>query len=298
METTRWTWLLLAVIAIGALDSLDAQIQVQLEMDRRLYLAHEPVTGTLTIVNRAGRDLVFGESDGLSWLDFTVTDGRGHLITPIRGIASEPPIVLASGQTYRHEVTVNRYYPMAQIGVYRVKASIHFPQIKRVFTTTSETVQITDGQPMWSQIVGVPQGHPEAGSYREYALMTYYHGARNKSLYFRLRDNDSGMVYKTYPIGDYMSIRPPQHAIDRQNQLHILHMSAPQKYTYTVVNVDGIPKMQREYYEKNADRPELVSNDFGEVRVEGGITAEEASVSYEETEFPRLSERPPGMPTF
>lgn len=273
-----------------------AQINLDLKLDRSLYLAHEPITGELLIVNMAGRDLIFGESGGLSWLDFSVTDGRGHLITPVQGERSERPIVLEAGKSYKHKVTINRRYPMATIGSYRVKASVHFPQINRVFETKQITVQVTEGQAMWSQIVGVPQGHPQSGTYREYSLMTYYHGARSKSLYFRLKDSDSGMVFRTYPLGDYLSLRPPAHAIDSQNQLHILHMTGPQAYRYTIINIDGEPVRQQTLYEKGANRPELKSSGHGDVTLVGGMTEEQAKTPYEQQEFHRLSDRPPGLP--
>lgn len=275
-----------------------AQIIVDLKLDRTLYLADEPITGELSIINRAGQDLIFGDSDGLSWLDFTVTDGSGNLITPSRDELGERPIVLSAGQSYKHKVTINRRYSMASIGTYRVKASVTFPQINRVFQTKSITVQVTQGQPMWSQIVGVPQGHPEAGTYREYALMTYYHGARSKALYFRLKQSDSGYVYRTYPIGDYMNLRPPTHAIDAQNQLHILHMTGPHAYKYTVINIDGEPVQQQKLFEKGTNRPELKTTSFGDVSIVGGISEEDVKTPYEQVEFHRLSERPPGMPNF
>lgn len=292
-----WIFLLLILFCLSARQA-GAQIQVELELDRKLYVQHEPITGTLTIINRAGQDVILGDTNGMSWLDFSVTDGRGYLVTPVRNHLNERPIVLSAGQTYRHPVTINRYYPMADIGVYRVKGTVTFPQINRVFSTPVVSVQVTQGQPIWSQIVGVPQGHPNAGTYREYALMTFYHGARSKALYFRLKDSDSGVVYKTYPLGDYMTVRPPQHAIDKQNQLHILHMSGPQRYKYTVIGIDGDPTIQKTYYEKNGNRPELKSNDFGEVSVVGGLTETEMETPYEEAEFRRLSERPPGLPNY
>jgi hypothetical protein len=273
-----------------------AQITVDLKLDRALYLADEPITGELIIVNRAGQDLIFGDSGGLSWLDFTVTDGGGNLITPSQNVISERPIVLSAGQTYKHKVMINKRYPMSSIGTYRVKASVTFPQINRVFQTKVITVQVTDGQPMWSQIVGVPQGHPEAGTYREYSLMTYYHGARSKALYFRLKGSDSGIVYRTYPIGDYMALRPPTHAIDPQNQLHVLHMTGPTEYKYTVINIDGEPVKQQKIFEKGSSRPELKTSSYGEVTLIGGVTEEEVKAPYEQTEFRRLSERPPGLP--
>ncbi len=297
MRMGRWplpACLIAVLLAAAATGS--AQINLDLKLDRSLYLAHEPITGELIIVNMAGRDLIFGESGGLSWLDFSVTDGRGHLITPVQGERSERPIVLGAGQTYKHKVTINRRYPMASIGSYRVKASVHFPQINRVFETKQVTVQVTEGQPMWSQIVGVPQGHPQAGTYREYSLMTYYHGARSKALYFRLKDSESGMVFRTYPLGDYIALRPPAHAIDSQNQLHILHMTGPQSYRYTIINIDGEPVRQQTLYGKGPNRPELKNSGYGDVTLVGGMTEEQAKTPYEQQQFHRLSDRPPGLP--
>lgn len=275
-----------------------AQIIVDLKLDRTLYLADEPITGELSIVNRAGQDLIFGDSDGMSWLDFTVTDGGGNLITPSRGEVNERPIVLSAGQSYKHKVTINKRYSMSSIGTYRVKATVTFPQINRVFQTRVITVQVTEGQPMWSQIVGVPKGHPDAGTYREYSLMTYYHGARAKALYFRLKQSDSGYVYRTYPLGDYMNLRPPTHAIDSQNQLHVLHMTGPQAYKYTVINIDGEPVTQQKLFEKGSNRPELKTTSYGDVTLVGGITEDEVKTPYEQVEFHRLSDRPPGLPNF
>lgn len=290
-------FIFLSLLLMG-LTQVHAQIQAELKPDRTLYIAHEPITATLTIVNRAGQDLVFGDSNGMSWLDFSITDNRGHLVTPVRRGLNERPIVLSAGQTYKHKVVINKLYPMAKIGIYRVKASITFPQINRVFDTKPVSVQVTEGQAMWSQIVGVPQGYPGAGTYREYSLMTYYHGARNKALYFRLKNSDSGQVLKTYPIGDYMEVRKPQYLIDRQNQLHILHLSTPKVYKYTIIGVDGDPVRQMNFYEKATNRPILKGNESGEVAVVGGFTEEEMKTPYEESEFRRLSERPPGIPNF
>lgn len=290
-------FIFLSLLLVG-LTQVHAQIQAELKPDRTLYIAHEPITATLTIVNRAGQDLVFGDSNGMSWLDFSITDNRGHLVTPVRRGLNERPIVLSAGQTYKHKVVINKLYPMAKIGIYRVKASITFPQINRVFDTKPVSVQVTEGQAMWSQIVGVPQGYPGAGTYREYSLMTYYHGARNKALYFRLKNSDSGQVLKTYPIGDYMEVRKPQYLIDRQNQLHILHLSTPKVYKYTIIGVDGDPVRQMNFYEKATNRPILKGNESGEVAVVGGFTEEEMKTPYEESEFRRLSERPPGIPNF
>ena len=85
---------LAAVVSLSIVGRLSAQITVELEMDRSLFMAHEPITGKLTLVNRAGQDLIFGDSGGMSWLDFNVTDGSGYLLTPVQSGGVERPIVL------------------------------------------------------------------------------------------------------------------------------------------------------------------------------------------------------------
>lgn len=289
----------LFVVLLGALCSpmiAKAQIQVDLKLDRSSYLAHEPIAGDLTIVNRAGRDLIFGNNSGQNWLDFSITDSRGRLVSPSQAARGARPVVIASGQAHKMRVIVNDSYPMGQTGSYRVKATVSFPQINQVFNSRSFTIQVVDGKPFWSQIVGVPQGQAGAGSYRVFELLTYYHGARQKALYFRLKDNKTTRVLRTYSIGDYLGVRPPTQAIDRDNQLHVLHMIAPQQYVYTVINLEGDAVKREQYFEKKGDRPMIVTLTSGDVELRGGISAKDAKTPYEKREFKRLSERPPGMP--
>ncbi len=273
-----------------------AQISVDLELDRSIYIAHEPITGKLTVVNRAGRDLIFGDSNGRSWLDYSITDSRGNLVSPIQASSGVKPVMIASGQTHQMKVVVNDIYPMSQIGTYRVTTTVSFPQINRVFQSKSLTVQIVEGTPLWNQIVGVPEGYPGAGTYRIYELLTYFHGTRQKALYFRLKDNTTGRAIRTFSLGDYLNVRPPAKAIDRSNQLHILHMTAPQQYYYTLVDLDGEVITREKYFEAKSSRPELITLPSGEVELRGGITEEQSKSPYEKREFRRISERPPGMP--
>ncbi len=147
-------------VFLAAVGPVSGQINLDLKLDRSLYLAHEPITGELIIVNMAGRDLIFGESGGSVGSISLSPTGPGTSSPRCRAKPTSVPSSSGPASlTYKHKVTINRRYPMANIGTYRVKASIHFPQINRVFETKSITVQVTDGQPMWSQIVGVPQGH-------------------------------------------------------------------------------------------------------------------------------------------
>ncbi len=296
-------WLTVAA-AIGlwlfAGDSARAQLDIGLQLDKKTFMTHEPVTGVLTMVNRAGREIVLdGPPSGAPWLDFNVVDGRQRLITPVQGIQNPKPLILPNGQPHRVKVMVNHSYPMSESGLYRVKVRVYFPPLKRYFETKVQTVNIVDGQVMWGpQPFGVPTGYEGAGTYRAYTLLTFFQGAQERSLYFRLTDHDTGRVRATYSLGQYMTARPPEQAIDNQSRLHILHMAAPKQYFYSVIEPDG-KATQKAYREKGTSRPELITNQqTGEVAIRGGVSEEEMAVPYEEREFRKLSERPPGMPIF
>jgi len=287
--------LLLCIAVVLLAPCLKAQISVGLQLDRTTYIPHEAISGNLTVVNRAGRDLILGSNSGANWLDYSITDGQGRLISPV-GKSGLKPIVIASGQTYTIKVTINENYPMARVGRYRIKANVTFPQINQVFASSSTNIQIAIAKSLWSQVVGVPQGYPGAGTYRVYETLAYYHGARSKALYFRLSDNETGEVYSCFTLGDYLNVRPPSFRTDRENHLHVIQMAAPLLYNYTVLDLDGEVLTRQNHYEKDGSRPALFTTQSGDVVLRGGVTEKDYLTPYENREFRLLSERPPGLP--
>lgn len=280
-------------------DTARAQLELSLEMDKTAYMTHEPVTATLTLVNRAGREIVLDNPTNGMWLDFNVNDSRGNLIPPVPGAAKPRPLILQSGAPHRIRVMVNQAYPMGESGMYRVKCRVFFPPIGRYFETRVKTVNLVDGQPLWGpQVIGVPRGYDGAGSYRAYTLLTFFQGSQKRSLYFRLTDKDTGRVRATYPLGEFMNARPPQQSIDSNSRLHVLHMATPGQYFYTVIEPTGTVASQTAYRDKGSSRPELVATSSGEVSIRGGATETELGTPYEEREFRKASERPPGLPKF
>jgi hypothetical protein len=292
---TAFLFPLLAIIGFSPL--AEAQLDIGLKMERKTYMAHEPVTGILTLINRAGRDVILDGKDGGSWLDFHVVDPRRQLISPLGNFDKPKPLVLKSGVPLEQRVIVSAMYPMGSTGMYAVKAQVYFSPLGRTFESNRSTINIVDGQKMWAQTVGVPPGLVGAGTFRTYALLTFMQGARKRSLFFRLADAETGIVRTTYSLGDYISVHKPDHLVDSKSRLHVLHLSGPQKYYYTVIDASGDAVLRETYRDHEGTQPALVVNSVtGDIKVQGGISIKEAMIPYEEREFRKLSERPPGMP--
>ena len=287
--------LLAALPILGDMGQLHAQIQVTFKVDKKVYMSHEAVSGQLVIVNRAGRDLVLEGRNGASWLDFHVTDSAGNLLTPVQGRAGLEPVLIRAGQTLRKQVYVNRRYPMVRIGIYRLKENVYFPPLNRYFQTRIQSIQITGGHEIWSQVVGVPPEYDKQGTYRKYSVLRLDHQG-GKEIYFRLSHADSGVVIKTYSLGRLLMVTDPKMGVDTGNRLHILHMGAPQAYAHTIIDVEGNALPQEFFFAKDNNRPRLVQMGSGDIFVEGGIPADKKDSIYEKNEFRKLSELPPGMP--
>ena len=99
----------LVAIALGLFGgAARAKLEVKFELDKKTFMTHEPVTGTLELINRAGQEIVIdGPGPGRGWLDFRVIDGRQHLISPVPGIPPPKSLILPSGQPFRTKVMVN-----------------------------------------------------------------------------------------------------------------------------------------------------------------------------------------------
>jgi hypothetical protein len=269
-----------------------AQISVTMEPTKKLYVAYEPVTVAVSITNRAGRDIVLA-SRGTPWLSFSVTDSNGNLVSPGGSTAFEP-VMIPAGQMLSRKINVNSMYPMGQKGIYRVSASVYFPQLDRYFQSQPSTIQVSDGRELWRQVVGVPEGREGEGTYRRYTLLSFNTGSE-RLLYVRVQDDRTGAVFTTFSLGQFIAIREPEWTIDGLNQLHILQLGAPRTYAHTIIDVDGQVVSRKVYYEATGQKPQLAPTGTGEIVVAGGISEEDANRNPLGPAIHMISERPEGL---
>jgi hypothetical protein len=139
----------------------------------------------------------------------------------------------------------------------------------------------------------VPDGTAGAGSVRTYSLLTNRF-ADHTSLYVRVENKDNGIVYATYPLGRVIAFDEPQKELDRANQLHVLHCSAPRTWAYSHVGLDG-QLLKQETFMETKSRPRLMHTSEGMIAVTGGMREVPAAQAVRST-APKLSTRPAEMP--
>ena len=267
------------------------QVQVDLKFKRLQYIAYEPVIVTVAITNLAGREIELRDSDGQSWLGFEITGNDGQSISPVKMEPAQPPLKIEAGQRVTRQIDLAPLYPVQDFGAYHVRTNVYFADLGKFFYSRAGVFEVTDARPIWQQTVGIPSGGAAAGEVRTYSLLTNRF-PDHTSLYVRVQDKDTGIVYATYSLGRTITFEQPQAEIDRANQLHVLHCAAPRAWSYSRIGLNGELLAHSSYMEARG-RPRLVHAGDGEVAVRGGIV--QAPVEKSRSTAPKLSARPPGL---
>jgi len=270
----------------------EGQIQVDVKFKRLQYIAYEPVVATIAITNLAGRDIELHDADAQSWLGFEVTRSEGQPISLLNSENAQPPLKIEAGQRVTRQIDLASLYPVHDFGAYHVRTHVYFTDLGKFFYSGTRVFEVTDARPIWQQTVGIPTGVPAPGDARTYSLLTNRF-PDHTSLYVRVQDKDTGIVYATYSLGRSIAFEQPQAEIDRANQLHVLHCAAPRAWSYSRIGLNGELLTHSSFMETKT-RPRLVHSANGEVAVRGGVIETPAQSSR--STAPKLSARPPDLP--
>jgi hypothetical protein len=284
----RWSLVCLCFAASSAV----AQIQVELKFPRLQYIAYEPVVADLVITNLAGRDVDLRDADGQSWFGFEVTANEGRSVAPISNAGTEP-LNVAAGKRVTRKINLTPLFGVHDFGTYRVRAHIYFADLNKFFYSQTKVFEVTDARPIWQKTVGVPEGAGASGNGRTYSLMTNRF-PDHTSLYVRVEDKDSGIVYATYSLGQVIALDEPETEFDQSNQLHVLYCAAPRNWSYVRVGLNG-ELLSRASFDETTTRPRLVHSEDGVVKISGGMMETPVTQATRET-APKLSARPPSAP--
>jgi hypothetical protein len=246
----------------------------------------------LVITNLAGRDVDLHDAGGQPWFGFEVTGNEGRSIAPISNTGTEP-VNVAAGKRVTRKINLTPLFGVHDFGTYRVRAHIYFADLNKFYYSQTKVFEVTNARPIWQKTVGVPEAESTSGSVRTYSLMTNRF-PDHTSLYVRVEDKDSGIVYATYSLGQVVAFDEPQAEFDHSNQLHVLYCAAPRSWSYARVGLNG-DLLSRASFAETKTRPRLVHSEDGVVRIAGGMMDTPVTQATRDT-APKLSARPPNAP--
>jgi hypothetical protein len=116
------------------------------------------------------------------------------------------------------------------------------------------------------------------------------------TLYVRIREERTGRVLATYPIGRLVLQQEPQATLDSDSNLHAFFLTGPKMYRHIIIDPDGKMLSEEIHEAKNSSTPELKIAQGGSVRVAGGQLYDPNQPEEPKEVIRRLSDRPVDAP--
>ncbi len=285
--------LLSALLLASALVSARAQITVDIELKRSLYVRYEPLICTVSITNTSGRTLDLADTAREKWFGFEIRTLDGRPIPPINPDYTNAPMQIQNQQTIKRSINLAPLFPISEFGTYRISAAVYSSQLGKYFTSPTMNVDITEGRKLREDSVGVPEG-AGPGTTRTFTLLAH-RLSRTTVLYLRVEDKDAGVIYCTTQLGRYLLSGTPDVKFDNANNIHILQNAAPKAFLLSVFDING-KVVKQQGYQSGAERPHLAKQSDGSVTVVDGTPYDVNAKSPEET-LPKMDDRPVPLPT-
>ena len=290
-------WIVLAagiLLSAGAVEQAAAQVRVDIAFKRKLYVMYEPLIATVTINNLSGRPLLLENSDHHRWFGFNIESADGRIIPPINADYALAAAAVGPGEKLTRSVNLTPLFPLHEFGLYRVKASVYVADFARYFSSPPLAVEITDGRPIWQEVVGIP-GNGGEHDLRTITLLSHKL-SRSTRLYVRIENREHGRVYATHQLGQFLTFGRPEVLLDVDNQIHILQNTLPKQFLYTHLGLSGEILAQQAFNDAGS-RPRLVKEAGGTVKVAGGRPfTPGAEDPQDEATTDKLGDRPVPLP--
>jgi hypothetical protein len=282
-----------AFLLVLGLHEAAAQLRVDISLKRKLYVMYEPLIAAVTVHNLSGRPLLLDNTAEHRWLSFNIESADGRIIPPNNPDYAFPPAAIEPGEKLPAAFNLTPLFPLQEFGLYRIRASVYVPEFGRFFSSPPLAVEITEGRPIWQEVVGVPGGDGKP-SLRTITLLSHKL-SRSTRLYARIEDRENGRIYATHQLGPFLTFGRPDVILDARNEIHILQNSAPKQFLYTHLDLDG-KVIDRQFYVEAGSRPRLAKQDGGTVVVSGGRPYTPGEEEKAQMEADKIGDRPVPLP--
>ncbi|MBN9691189.1 MAG: hypothetical protein J0M24_13205 [Verrucomicrobia bacterium] len=248
--------------------SVMAQVDLDLTMDRQIFLPSEDTEVAVRISNFTGEPLTLGQEP--RWIHFTVEDLRGRVAGKLQDPPDTGEFTLEPATRGKLRFNITPMFNITTPGSYRIFASIRLPTGEEV-TSDPHTFEIISGVKLSEpREVGFRNAEGQLER-RKFVLQRASFPNKRVQLYARLTDSTESHTIKVIPLGNTVSFDRPEWLVDRESHFHVLHRTDSAHYFYHVLAPDGSLTFRQLWLADGTSRVELRVNEEGEVRVFGAV---------------------------
>lgn len=280
----------MAAVLVCYCTPIHAQLATSLSLNKKNYVAGEPVIAEIIITNHAGRDLALASTRELPWLAIVVTNSSGNPVST-RKLNAFGAMKIKTGESLAKQVDLTEFFLLDNQGNFAVSAVVRDPSKGVQGASTNRMLfNLNPGRTYWRQKLGVSSDN--GTSTREFRLLTFSDGQKSQ-LYAQVIDGTTGMKLRTFLLGDTLMLRKPMVTLDKDQRMHVMFLATPTMWVHCQVSADG-KLVDRKIHERAGQGdPVLMAYGDGSVRVVNSIPYDPAAAAEERSKVRKASDRPP-----
>ncbi len=281
--------LTLAALLLCPIAELRAQLATSLSMNKKTYVAGEPVIAEVIITNHSGRELTLASTRSMPWLSFVVTKSNGNPVTT-RQLNAFGAMKIKAGESLAKQVDLTQFFLLNSQGNFAVSAVVRDPNGNVQGASTNRMLfNLNPGRTYWSQKVGVSSD--KGSESRELKLLTFSDGQKTQ-LYAQVMDGRTGLPMSTFPLGEALMLRKPMVTLDGNRRMHVMYLATPSMWVHSQVSADGKLVGRDIHQRASQGDPVLMAYGDGSVRVVNSILYDPKAAEAERSKVRKATDRP------
>lgn len=258
----RLLFLLAVGSAVGQTPAM-GQVELSARLQHGRVLQFEPILSTVRIHNRTPRPVQVGRGQEVE-LHFDIAVRPGDFLPERADARYADPFTVEPGESVSVVVNLLDRYPLTRLGPYSVRARIAYAG--RTQQSGRMQLDVVPGLRVQST-EGTLTG--ELGGPRRICTLLNLTRDGREHLFLRFDDPDEQLCYGVHDLGTFIRFAEPRLEVDLLGHVHVLHQSAPSRYTHSVFRLNGRP-LDRTFYTKGYASIRLEPGEDGELVVVGG----------------------------
>lgn len=253
---TRTIGLLAVLWAVCA----QGQVELKLRLAHPTVLHMEPVLASLTVVNGEEADLLIGETNGNARLFFDIEVSPGRVVTRTEAPLFRSPAPVRAFKSATLEFDLLSLYQIRAPGAYSVVARLHGPG--GLFTSARQFLDVVPGMSVATMV----KTGPDDVRYT-YQLRTLSRD-REEHMFLRVDDMGENLCHGVFDLGSILRVVDPVLRRDGHGRVHVLHQSAPTRFTHSVFEADGVP-VSTKFWNGRSSSVALQMTEDGDIVITG-----------------------------
>ncbi|MCX6995961.1 MAG: hypothetical protein NTV49_02485 [Kiritimatiellaeota bacterium] len=260
MKLIRSIVLALAVLASSA---ARAQIEVYLRVPHRQYLLGEPITTEVEVRNQTGAPLIFDGTNRNARFAFDI-ESDADTLRSAKAAPKANTTIIPAGQTALRRVELQSACDLRNPGLYKVRAGVEWGENN--YYSARSHVTLIPGPEVAQQVFSRPgTDAPVKCSLRVLSRNDY--DLREQRLFFCVENKVTGARESVADLGTLLRSYDPLMQRDAAGRMHILHNSAPNRFTHSLVSAGG-QLLSQEHFASDLQTPQMI-NQEGTITVRG-----------------------------